>query len=256
MYERMTDNARKVMKLANQEAVNFNQGYIGSEHILLGLIKEGTGIAASVLSGLGVDLRRIYIEIMRIVSSPPSGFVIFMGTLPQSPRIKSAVEYAEDEMRRFNHTYIATEHLLLGLMLETGSVAAKILSCCGLELPFVRDAVKQVLGFRDAQGLNAAKEFRVRVELCRILLQFDESINVLDTAVFEAACHSDESLDAQRDRAMSESFQPPVKSQRDEVMVWRNRTARMLGFCERRPNDFTPRDYDASPTGYLMLKSE
>ena len=92
MYERFTDRARKVMQLANQEAQRFNHEYIGTEHILLGLVKEGSGVAANVLKNLEVDLRKIRLEVEKIVQSGPD--MVTMGKLPQTPRAKKVVEYA------------------------------------------------------------------------------------------------------------------------------------------------------------------
>ena len=86
MYERFTDRARKVMQLANQEAQRFNHEYIGTEHILLGLVKEGSGVAANVLKNLEVDLRKIRLEVEKIVQSGPD--MVTMGKLPQTPRAK------------------------------------------------------------------------------------------------------------------------------------------------------------------------
>ncbi|MFO0003241.1 MAG: Clp protease N-terminal domain-containing protein, partial [bacterium] len=97
MYERFTDRARKVMQLANQEAQRFNHEYIGTEHILLGLVKEGSGVAANVLKNLDVDLRKIRIEVEKIVQTGPD--MVTMGKLPQTPRAKKVIEYAMDEAR-------------------------------------------------------------------------------------------------------------------------------------------------------------
>src|SRR3954451_4607755 len=110
MYERFTDRARKVMQLANQEAQRFNHEYIGTEHILLGLVKEGSGVAANVLKNLDIDLRKIRLEVQNIVQSGPDAV---LGKLPQTPRAKKVIEYAIEEARNLNHNYVGTEHLLL-----------------------------------------------------------------------------------------------------------------------------------------------
>ena len=112
MYERFTDRARKVMQLANQEAQRFNHEYIGTEHILLGLIKEGSGVAANVLKNLDVDLRKIRLEVEKLVQSGPD--MVTMGKLPQTPRAKKVIEYSMEEARNLNHNYVGTEHILLG----------------------------------------------------------------------------------------------------------------------------------------------
>src|SRR5689334_7743083 len=103
MYERFTDRARKVMQLATEEARRFNHEYIGTEHILLGLIKDGAGVAANVLKNLDVDLRKIRLEVERIVQSGP--WPAKPGELPQTPRTKKVVEYAIEEARTLKHNY-------------------------------------------------------------------------------------------------------------------------------------------------------
>src|SRR5438105_5853496 len=97
MYERFTDRARKVMQLANQEAQRFNHEYIGTEHILLGLVKEGTGVAANVLKNLDIDLRKIRLEVEKIVQAGTD--MVTMGKLPQTPRAKKVIEYSIEEAR-------------------------------------------------------------------------------------------------------------------------------------------------------------
>src|SRR6188472_4281074 len=144
MYERFTDRARKVMQLANQEAQRFNHEYIGTEHILLGLVKEGSGVAANVLKNLDVDLRKIRLEVEKIVQSGPD--MVTMGKLPQTPRAKKVIEYAMEEARNLNHNYVGTEHLLLGLLREQEGVAAQVLMNLGLKLEDVREEVLNLLG--------------------------------------------------------------------------------------------------------------
>jgi ATP-dependent Clp protease ATP-binding subunit ClpC len=144
MYERFTDRARKVMQLANQEAQRFNHEYVGTEHVLLGLIKEGSGVAANVLKNLDVDLRKIRLEVEKIVQSGPD--MVTMGKLPQTPRAKKVIEYAIEEARNLNHNYVGTEHLLLGLLREQEGVAAQVLMNLGLKLEEVREEVLNLLG--------------------------------------------------------------------------------------------------------------
>jgi ATP-dependent Clp protease ATP-binding subunit ClpC len=151
MYERFTDRARKVMQLANQEAQRFNHEYIGTEHILLGLVKEGSGVAANVLKNLDVDLRKIRIEVEKIVQTGPD--MVTMGKLPQTPRAKKVIEYAMDEARNLNHNYVGTEHLLLGLLREQEGVAAQVLMNLGLKLDDVREEVLNLLG----HGMESAE---------------------------------------------------------------------------------------------------
>jgi ATP-dependent Clp protease ATP-binding subunit ClpC len=144
MYERFTDRARKVMQLANQEAQRFNHEYIGTEHVLLGLIKEGSGVAANVLKNLDIDLRKIRLEVEKLVQSGPD--MVTMGKLPQTPRAKKVIEYAMEEARNLGHNYVGTEHILLGLLREQEGVAAQVLMNLGLKLEDVREEVLNLLG--------------------------------------------------------------------------------------------------------------
>ncbi len=144
MFERFTDRARKVMALANQEAQRFNHEYIGTEHILLGLVKEGSGVGANVLKNLDVDLRKVRLEVEKLVKRGPD--MVTMGKLPQTPRAKKVIEYAIEEARSLNHNYVGTEHLLLGLLREQDGVAATVLMNLGLRLEDVREEVLNLLG--------------------------------------------------------------------------------------------------------------
>ena len=161
MNERFTDRARFVMELANQEAQRFNHEYIGTEHILLGLVKEGSSVAANVLKSLDVDhrkirflrkkslLRKIRLEVEKLVQSGPE--MVTMGKLPQTPRAKNVIEYSMEEARNLNHN-IGTEHILLGLLREREGVAAQVLMNLGLKLEGVREEVLKLLGHQRSQG--------------------------------------------------------------------------------------------------------
>ncbi|MBT4011568.1 MAG: ATP-dependent Clp protease ATP-binding subunit, partial [Planctomycetaceae bacterium] len=152
MYERFTDRARKVMQLANQEAQRFNHEYIGTEHVLLGLVKEGSGVAANVLKNLDVDLRKIRLEVEKLVQSGPE--MVTMGKLPQTPRAKKVLEYSMEEARSLNHNYVGTEHILLGLLREQEGVAAQVLMNLGMKLEDVREEVLNLLG----HGLESGEQ--------------------------------------------------------------------------------------------------
>jgi ATP-dependent Clp protease ATP-binding subunit ClpC len=132
------------MALANQEAQRFNHEYIGTEHILLGLVKEGSGVGANVLKNLDVDLRKVRLEVEKLVKRGPD--MVTMGKLPQTPRAKKVIEYAIEEARSLNHNYVGTEHLLLGLLREQDGVAAQVLMNLGLRLEDVREEVLNLLG--------------------------------------------------------------------------------------------------------------
>ena len=158
MYERFTDRARKVMQLANQEAQRFNHEYIGTEHILLGLVKEGSGVAANVLKNLDIDLRKVRLEVEKLVKSGPD--MVTMGKLPQTPRAKKVIEYAIEEARNLNHNYVGTEHLLLGLLREQDGWAfasVRPRTADGKPIDFLRTryAERQRDGVLDGDGTYA-----------------------------------------------------------------------------------------------------
>jgi ATP-dependent Clp protease ATP-binding subunit ClpC len=132
------------MALANQEAQRFNHEYIGTEHILLGLVKEGSGVGANVLKNLGVDLHRVRMEVEKLVKPGPD--MVTMGKLPQTPRAKKVIEYSIEEARNLSHNYVGTEHILLGLLREHEGVAAQVLMNLGLKLEEVREEVLNLLG--------------------------------------------------------------------------------------------------------------
>ena len=160
MYERFTDRARKVMQLANQEAQRFNHEYIGTEHVLLGLVKEGSGVAANVLKNLDIDLRKIRLEVEKIVQHGPGGEQVVMGRLPHTPRAKKVIEYSIEEARNLNHNYVGTEHLLLGLLREQEGVAAQVLMNLGLKLEDVREEVLNLLGHNMPNESEGGREDR------------------------------------------------------------------------------------------------
>ena len=142
-YHRFTDRARKVLQLANQEAQRFKHEYIGTEHILLGLVKEGTGVAVNVLKNLDTNPEKIRREVEQIVLAGPE--MVTIGKLPQTPRAKKVIEFAIEEARNLNHNYVGTEHLLLGLLREGEGVAAQVLMNLGLRLETVRHEVLMLL---------------------------------------------------------------------------------------------------------------
>ncbi len=144
MFNRFTERARKVIILAKEEARRFNHDYIGTEHILLGLIREGEGVAAAVLQKLDISLENIRIEIEKLVQPGPTTQII--GDIPFTPRAKKALELAAEEARSLGHNYIGTEHLLLGLIREGEGIASQVLLNLGMDLNSVRNEVMGLLG--------------------------------------------------------------------------------------------------------------
>ncbi len=152
-FDKFTERARKVLTLANEEAQRFNHNYIGTEHILLGLVREGDGVAARVLANLGIELPKVRSAVEFIIGR---GDRMVMGEIGLTPRAKKVIELAVDEARRLNHHYIGTEHLLLGLVREGEGIAAGVLESLGVSLEKVRTQVIQVLnssgGYQQGQG--------------------------------------------------------------------------------------------------------
>jgi ATP-dependent Clp protease ATP-binding subunit ClpA len=151
-YERFTDRARKVMQLANQEAQRFKHEYIGTLHILLGLVMEGEGVAAHMLKNVGLDLRKIRLEVETIVQPGPC--ILYMGKLPMTPRAKWLIKGSIEEARSLNHNYVGTEHLLLGLLRDQDSVAGQIFMNLGLNTDQLRERVLKLLGNNMAAPVN------------------------------------------------------------------------------------------------------
>lgn len=144
MFNRFTERARKVILLAKEEAKRFNHDYIGTEHILLGLVREGEGVAAAVLASFGLTPDKIRIEVEKLVQPGPT--TVISGDLPFTPKAKKVMELATEEARALGHNYIGTEHLLLGLIREGEGVASQVLMNLGLELERVRGEVMNLLG--------------------------------------------------------------------------------------------------------------
>jgi len=153
-FEKFTERARKVLSLAQDEAQRFNHNYIGTEHLLLGLVREGDGVAAKVLANLGVELQKVRSAVEFIIGR---GDRIVLGEIGLTPRAKKVIELAVDEARRLNHHYIGTEHLLLGLVREGEGIAAGVLESLGVNLEKVRTQTIQVLS---QSGVNQAEAIR------------------------------------------------------------------------------------------------
>jgi hypothetical protein len=149
MYERFTDRARRIMRLANQEALRLNDLYLDTEHILLGLVREGASVAANVLANLDVDLPRLQAEIERVmnwanvvrVTNEPT-----RSSVPPHPCARKVIEYAIEEAHRLHHDYVGSEHLLLGLLRTEAGFAALVLENLGVSLASVREEMVRLLG--------------------------------------------------------------------------------------------------------------
>ena len=153
MHDRFTERVRKVMYLAREEAGRLQHDYIGTEHLLLGIVREGEGIAASVLNNLGLDLDQIRQAVENMVSG--SGGTLTVGEIPFTPRAKRVLELAVEEARLLGHNYVGTEHLLLGLIREGEGVAARVLIDLGADKKKVREETMNLLGGNPSAGPSA-----------------------------------------------------------------------------------------------------
>src|SRR5580700_9476383 len=143
VFEKFTDRARRVVVRAQEEARALNHDFIGTEHILLGLVGEGQGLAAKALESLGVSMEAVRQRVEDIV---PAGQVeVRTGHIPFTPRAKKVLELSLSESKLLGHRYIGTEHILLGLLREGEGVAAQVLAALGADLDGARERVVQVL---------------------------------------------------------------------------------------------------------------
>ncbi|MBM4156358.1 MAG: NDP-hexose 4-ketoreductase, partial [Lentisphaerae bacterium] len=138
-----TPRAQQVLRLAQQEAERFNHGYVGTEHLLLGLVALGQGVAVVVLQKMGIDLDTLRLEVEKAVGVGPETKTI--GNIPFTPRVKKVLALAGSEARALNHSYVGTEHILLGLLREGEGVASRILKNLNIDLEKARVAIMKEL---------------------------------------------------------------------------------------------------------------
>ncbi len=144
MYERYTDRVRRVIQLARQEAIRLHHDYIGPEHILLGILREGEGVAAMALTSLGLRLEDVRRSVEEAVGM--GGTTVSLGEIPLNEEAQMALQYAREEARNLNHNYIGTEHLLLGILRDEQGLASQVLNSLGIDIEIVRNEVVRILG--------------------------------------------------------------------------------------------------------------
>ena len=144
MFERFTDKARKVMAIANEQVQLFNHQYIGTEHIFLGLVKEGNGTGAAVLKNLGADIEKMLPEVEQLFKLKGGQDAVAEGKIPQTQNAIKVIEYAIEEARNLNHDYIGTEHILLGLLRESEGIAAQVLANLGVSIEGARMEIEKL----------------------------------------------------------------------------------------------------------------
>src|SRR5207244_695348 len=177
-FDKFTERARKVLQLAQEEAQRFNHNYIGTEHILLGLVREGDGVAARVLNNMGIELHKVRSAVEFIIGR---GDRMVMGEIGLTPRAKRVIELAVDEARHLNHHYIGTEHLLLGLLAEEESIAAGVLWSLGVSHQEARKEVIEVLRSSSGYGTQGVRQASHRA-FGRLLHREKEMQDVLQPA--------------------------------------------------------------------------
>jgi ATP-dependent Clp protease ATP-binding subunit ClpC len=151
----LTPRAKQVLALARKEADRFNHSYVGTEHLLLGLIKLGQGVAVNVLERMGLDLDRVRMEVERFVGSHPETNMI--GNIPYTPRVKKVLALAGKEAKALNHSHVGTEHILLGLLREGEGIAARVLKSLGVDPARTRNEILKELDPNSAPSESEAE---------------------------------------------------------------------------------------------------
>ena len=157
MFGRFTERAQQVLVLAQEEAKRLNHNFIGTEHLLLGLVREGSGVAARALQNMGVDLNKVRQQVERIT---PKGEKILAQSISYTPRAKRVVELAIEESQNLGHNYVGTEHIMLGLLREGEGIAAQVLSNLQVDLKRARKEVLQLLGGGEGAPPSGSEEKR------------------------------------------------------------------------------------------------
>src|SRR5437870_8290413 len=153
-FDRFNDRAKRVLALAQDEAIRFNHNYIGTEHLLLGLVREGEGVAARVLDSLGVELSKVRTAVEFVIGRGDS--TTSPSEITLSPRTKKVIELAVDEARKLGHSHVGTEHLLLGIVREGEGIASGVLESLGVSLEKIRHQVIATLGRQYPDSAEAA----------------------------------------------------------------------------------------------------
>jgi predicted ester cyclase len=179
VFERFTERARRIIILAREDAGRFRQDFVGAEHVLSGLIRDGEGVATAVLQRLGLPLETIRSEVERTLTGFPKSRTL--GEVPFTPQAKRVLELSIEEARQLRHKYVGTEHLLLGLMKEGQSLAAKILESLGARLDDVRRETLALLADQSRTPATASAKTAARA-------YFEEVFNQGNMGVADAIC--------------------------------------------------------------------
>ena len=224
MFQRFTDRARQVVVLAQQEARRLDHNYIGTEHLLLGLISEGNGVAARALESLEVSLDAVRQQVEEIIGrgqQAPSGHI------PFTPRAKKVLELSLREAQQLGHDYIGTEHILLGLIREGDGVAAQVLVRLGAGLNRVREQVTQLLAGRTAG--EPRPEVEVRPEMAEQRAVVGPDTSDLDEQIAAARAEKQAAIDA-------EDFEQAVLLRHRETQLRKAKAARQAAGHPAKPD--------------------
>jgi len=227
MFERFTDRARRAVALAQEEAKRLNHNYIGTEHILLGLIHEGEGVAAKALESLGISLDAVRQQVEEIIGQ---GHQAPSGHIPFTPRAKKVLELSLRESQQLGHNYIGTEHILLGLIREGDGVAAQVLVKLGADLNRVRQQVIQLLhGYQGKEPRLARRLPREGAPVTDVQARLDAVEGRLAAVEQRVGAGPDTSdLDEQIDRVRGERHAAADAEQYEEAAALRDREKELL----------------------------
>jgi ATP-dependent Clp protease ATP-binding subunit ClpA len=238
MFERFTDRARRVVVLAQDEARRLDHTWIGTEHILLGLIREGEGVAAKALESLGISLDAVRRQVEEIIGQgqeTPSGHI------PFTPRTKKVLELALRESRQFGHDYIGTEHILLGLIREGDGVAAQVLVMLGADQNRVRQQVIQLLHGRSAEEAGstrpAERELSLLPAVKTLLEGLEQRLTAIEQRVGTGPDTSD--LDEQIAQVGREKESAVDAHDYEQAAARRNREKELLAAKAARQEEWT-----------------
>jgi ATP-dependent Clp protease ATP-binding subunit ClpC len=226
MFERFSDRARRVIVLAQEEARMLNHNYIGTEHILLGLIHEGEGVAAKALESLGISLDAVRQQVEEIIGQ---GQQALSGHIPFTPRAKKVLELSQREAARLGHAYIGTEHILLGLIREGDGVAAQVLVTLGADLNRVRQQVIQLLHGPRVREPLSARSTTLELSLPAVqgrLKAIDQRLAAVEQRVGTGPDTSD--LDEQIDRVRGERHAAADAEEYEQAASLRDREKELL----------------------------
>jgi ATP-dependent Clp protease ATP-binding subunit ClpA len=236
MFERFTDRARRVVPLAQEEAKRLDHNYIGTEHLLLGLIREGEGVAAKALESLGISLDAVRQQVKEIIGrgqQAPSGH------MPFTPRAKKVLELSLREALQLGHDYIGTEHLLLGLIREGDGVAAQVLIRLGADLNRVRQQIIALL-YQSKESRLARRSAEEGAPLPEVQARLDAVEDWLAAVEERVGTRPDTSdLDEQIDRVRRERLAAANAQEDEQAAALRNREKKLLADKAVRREEWT-----------------